>query len=79
MLILHPMMSALCFNYHSHKNVIFPKRFWEVDFPMEGETCIGKQNDNSCTSIYVPNCEDRNVYCTTLNPPGTAVQLTGNQ
>lgn len=26
MLILHPMMSALCFNYHSHKNVIFSQK-----------------------------------------------------
>ena len=49
-------------------------RFWEVDFPMEGETCIGRQSDNSCTSVYVPGCEDRNVYCSPLQAPGNNQQ-----
>ena len=42
---------------------------------MEGETCVGKQADGSCTLVYIPDCEDRNVYCNPLKTPGNATRF----
>ena len=30
------------------------------------KTCMGQQADGSCQSVVLPECEDRNVYCSEL-------------
>jgi len=44
-----------------------------VDYPMEGETCLGKQSDGSCQTVYIPDCVDRNVYCSNVSTPARQV------
>ena len=36
---------------------------------MDGETCLGKQQDGSCQAIFIPDCVDRNVYCSNVPTP----------
>ena len=43
-------------------------RYWEVDHPKQGETCLSQQPDGSCKSVYIPSCVDRTVYCSSPLP-----------
>ncbi len=56
-----------------------PEGFWKVDFPMEGETCINKQPNGTCESVFIPDCVDRTVYCKNINTPGGADRTLLNQ
>ncbi len=49
-------------------------RFWEYDYGIEGETCVNKQPDGTCERIYIPDCEDRTVYCNNLRTPDDATK-----
>ena len=51
-------------------------RFWEVDHPAEGETCLGQQPNNTCQAVAIPKCVDRNVYCSAVPAPANASVLT---
>ena len=54
--------------------IIIPSRFWEVDYSVSGSggTCQSMQPDGSCTSVYIPACVDRTVYCNPLTTPGNS-------
>lgn len=48
-------------------------RTWVSDvYANSGETCVNKLSDGSCQSIFIPDCEDRNVYCSSLQKPANA-------
>ena len=53
--------------------------FWDVDYQIEGETCINKQPSGACEKLFIPECVDRNVYCSDLSTPTDSSRLILNQ
>ena len=49
-------------------------RFWTIDNTIDGlgGPCLNKQPDGSCSAINLPNCVDRNVYCSPLSAPASS-------
>lgn len=49
---------------------------WVSDiYSNTGETCVNKMSDGSCQSIFIPDCEDRNVYCSNLQKPANSTKI----
>ena len=75
------LLSQLCQYLRLHQYVFVESskcidifRFWVVDNIMDGTdgTCQGKQSDGSCLSLFLPDCVDRNVYCSTPTTPANS-------
>ena len=63
---------SFAFTENVHEITITCKysKYWEYDYGKEGETCINQQPDGTCERIYIPDCQDRGVYCKPLTTPG---------
>ena len=56
--------------------------FWDVDYFVEGETCINPQpNAGGCEKIHIPECVDRNIYCKDIifTSPENSTKIIVNQ
>ena len=52
--------------------------FWKADFQIEDQTCVNKQDGGGCEYIFIPDCVDRNVYCSDLPLPANATKTIAN-
>jgi hypothetical protein len=58
------MINSLKIQFNYNQSFL---RFWNVSDQVEGETCVEPQLDGTCTSVAIPECVDRRVYCN--DPP----------